>query len=122
MPAGKPDGGGLGFAGGWAGVAQGAGDEFVAGEGAEIVEAPLVAHAGEEQFAEVVGEDRSYFQCARALARSNLWDPAHYVDRKSLPSTGTLTVAARDTKGHTAAFDAAAYDAALAERQKATLY
>lgn len=66
--------------------------------------------------------DAIYFQCARALARSKLWDPAHYVDRKSLPSTGTLTVAARDTKGHTATFDAAAYDAALAERQKATLY
>jgi uncharacterized protein len=63
-----------------------------------------------------------YFQCARALARSKLWDPASLVDRKSLPSTGTLTVAARDTKRDTTAFDAAAYDAVLAERQQATLY
>ncbi|MEQ1613319.1 MAG: pyridoxamine 5'-phosphate oxidase family protein [Hyphomicrobiaceae bacterium] len=63
-----------------------------------------------------------YFQCARAIARSRLWEPSARVDRKSLPSTGTLTVAARDFKGRTDAFDAAAYDAALAERQKATLY
>ncbi len=63
-----------------------------------------------------------YFQCARALARSKLWDPASLVDRKSLPSTGTLTVAARDTKRDTTAFDASAYDAALAERQQRSLY
>ncbi len=66
--------------------------------------------------------DTVYFQCARALARSKLWDPASHVDRKSLPSTGTLTVAARDTKHDPTEFDAAAYDAALAERQKATMY
>ena len=63
-----------------------------------------------------------YFQCARAITRSRLWDPSAHVDRKSLPSTGTLTVAARDFKGRTEAFDAAEYDAVLAERQKATLY
>jgi PPOX class probable FMN-dependent enzyme len=63
-----------------------------------------------------------YFQCARAITRSRLWDPSAQVDRKSLPSTGTLTVAARDFKGSQAEFDAAAYDAALAERQKATLW
>jgi uncharacterized protein len=66
--------------------------------------------------------DAVYFQCARALARSKLWDPASVVDRKSLPSTGTLTVAARDTKRDTTEFDASAYDAVLEERQKATLY
>jgi PPOX class probable FMN-dependent enzyme len=63
-----------------------------------------------------------YFQCARAITRSRLWDAAAHVDRKSLPSTGTLTVAARDFKGGTDAFDAAEYDAVLSERQKATLY
>lgn len=63
-----------------------------------------------------------YFQCARAVMRSGLWDPARHVDRKSLPSTGTLTVAARDAKGRDDAFDATAYDAALATRQKATLW
>ncbi|HYC65933.1 MAG TPA: pyridoxamine 5'-phosphate oxidase family protein, partial [Reyranellaceae bacterium] len=29
-----------------------------------------------------------YFQCARALVRSELWDPARHVDPKSLPSAG----------------------------------
>ena len=66
--------------------------------------------------------DAVYFQCARALARSRLWDPASVVDRSSLPSTGNLTVAARDTKRDTTAFDAVAYDAALSERQKGSLY
>lgn len=66
--------------------------------------------------------DTIFFQCARALTRSRLWDPAHFVDRSTLPSTGTLTVAARDHKRDTTEFDATAYDAILAERQKATLY
>ena len=35
-----------------------AGDVFLAGERAYVVEAALVAHAGEEQLAQVVGEDR----------------------------------------------------------------
>ena len=63
-----------------------------------------------------------YFQCARAITRSRLWDPAHHVPRHTLPSTGTLTVAARDHKGDRSTFDASAYDAALAERQAKTLY
>lgn len=63
-----------------------------------------------------------YFQCARAVMRSRLWDPASRIERASLPSTGTLTTAARDAKGRTDPFDAAAYDAALTERQKASLW
>ena len=66
--------------------------------------------------------DTVFFQCARAITRSKLWDPAFHVDRKSLPSTGTLTVAARDLKGDLTEFDAAAYDAALTDRQAKTLY
>jgi len=66
--------------------------------------------------------DTVYFQCARALARSKLWDPGSHVDRKSLPSTGTLTTAARDHKGDATPFDGEAYDAFLAERQKSSLY
>jgi uncharacterized protein len=63
-----------------------------------------------------------YFQCARAMLRSRLWSREAQVDRKSLPSTGTLTTAARDFKGDTDEFDGAAYDVALRERQKATLW
>ena len=31
-----------------------------------------------------------YFQCARAIARSALWDPARHVDPASLPTPGTI--------------------------------
>jgi uncharacterized protein len=57
-----------------------------------------------------------YFQCARALVRARLWDPAAQVDRAKLPTAGQMSKAADAT------FDAAAYDAALPERQRTTLY
>jgi PPOX class probable FMN-dependent enzyme len=34
-----------------------------------------------------------YFQCGRALVRSDLWNPAHHVDPKSLPSAGQILAA-----------------------------
>jgi uncharacterized protein len=64
----------------------------------------------------VVSIDSVYFQCARALIRSGLWDPAARVDRLTLPTAGQMTKAAD------ASFDASSYDAALGERQRATLY
>ena len=36
----------------------------------------------------VVTADRVYFQCPKALVRSELWNPARLIDRKALPSTG----------------------------------
>jgi PPOX class probable FMN-dependent enzyme len=38
----------------------------------------------------VVTADRVYFQCPKALVRSELWNPEKHIDRKSLPSTGTI--------------------------------
>ena len=38
------------------------------------------------------------FQCARALIRSELWNPAHHVDPKSLPSTGQILAALSQNK------------------------
>ena len=64
----------------------------------------------------VVGIERVYFQCARALKRSGLWDPARHVDPGTLPSAGTLIRSA------IADFDAGAYDAELAARQARTLW
>lgn len=64
----------------------------------------------------VVAIDTVYFQCARALLRSHLWDPARHVDRKSLPSAGEMTRSADAT------FDAVTYDAALPARQAGSLY
>lgn len=57
-----------------------------------------------------------YFQCARALKRSKLWDPASRVERSSLPSAGTLLRSA------ISGFYAEKYDAELPERQAKTLY
>ena len=41
----------------------------------------------------VMAVDAVYFQCARALVRSHLWNPAHHVDAKSLPSAGQILAA-----------------------------
>jgi PPOX class probable FMN-dependent enzyme len=58
-----------------------------------------------------------YFQCSKALTRSQLWDAARHVERSRLPSAGDIFAAI--TKGE---FDSAAYDQAMPERLKATLY
>jgi PPOX class probable FMN-dependent enzyme len=61
-----------------------------------------------------------YFQCARAIQRSHLWDPARHADRGLLPTAGQMT---KEAGGEEAAdFDAVAYDTALPARQKASLY
>ena len=57
-----------------------------------------------------------YFQCARAIIRSNLWDANARLDRTTLPSAGEMTKSAYRE------FDAESYDAALPARQAKTLY
>lgn len=41
----------------------------------------------------VIGVEAVYFQCARALVRSELWNPERHVDPKSLPSAGQILAA-----------------------------
>jgi PPOX class probable FMN-dependent enzyme len=65
----------------------------------------------------VVTVESVYFQCSKAIVRSKLWDPASLVDRKSLPSTGTILAAV--TKGQQGGEE---YDRAYPERLKATIY
>jgi uncharacterized protein len=48
--------------------------------------------------------DEVYFQCARALLRSELWNPDNFVDPASLPTPGALV---KDAK---ADFDQETYD------------
>ncbi|MGO4598011.1 MSMEG_1061 family FMN-dependent PPOX-type flavoprotein [Terrabacter sp. 2RAF25] len=67
----------------------------------------------------VVTVERVYFQCARAIKRSRLWDSESRVDPKALPTAGDMT---REAGGFASAEEAAAYDAALDARQDATLY
>ena len=65
----------------------------------------------------VVAVETVYFQCAKALIRSRLWDPARHVARASLPSNGTILAAT--TKGE---HGGEAYDREYPERLKATIY
>jgi PPOX class probable FMN-dependent enzyme len=41
----------------------------------------------------VVAVDSVYFQCGRALVRSELWNPAHHRDAGELPSAGQILAA-----------------------------
>jgi PPOX class probable FMN-dependent enzyme len=65
----------------------------------------------------VVRTEAVYFQCPKALIRSELWNPEKHISRKSLPSTGTIL--ADITKGM---LDGAAYDSAYPERLRHTIY
>lgn len=65
----------------------------------------------------VVTVERVYFQCARAVLRSGLWDPARQVARDALPTAGQLLAQASDGRE-----GGAAYDGGLAERIATTLY
>src|SRR5216684_6131386 len=38
----------------------------------------------------VVSVERAYFQCAKAIVRSKLWDPAMRIERSKLPTTGAM--------------------------------
>ena len=59
----------------------------------------------------VVHVERAYFQCPKALVRSDLWNPAKHVERRSLPSSGAIL--ADITRGRVGGPE---YDAAYPER------
>lgn len=65
----------------------------------------------------VVHVERVYFQCPKALVRSDLWNPAKHVERRSLPSSGTIL--ADISRGRVGGAD---YDAAYPARLKETIY
>lgn len=65
----------------------------------------------------VVSVDTVFFQCSRAILRSRLWDPAQHIERRSLPSLGTM-LADISRSG----FDGEAYDRGLYDRLKGALY
>lgn len=60
--------------------------------------------------------DEVYFQCARALMRSQLWNPERFVDPKALPTPGDLLQAAK------ADFDKETYDRQWPERAAKTMW
>ena len=46
----------------------------------------------------VVTVEQVYFQCTKAIIRSKLWDPATQVDRKTLPTPGSILAEITDGK------------------------
>lgn len=61
--------------------------------------------------------DELYFQCARAIVRSELWNPARHIDPATLPSPGQILAAmSENTVG------GEPYDKAWPERAKATMW
>ena len=46
----------------------------------------------------VITVEAVYFQCARAIVRSDLWDPEKRVDPKSLPTPGKILATLSDNR------------------------
>jgi len=65
----------------------------------------------------VISVTKVFFQCGRAVLRSGLWNPARHVRQDALPTAGRVLEALTGSE-----IDGAAYDAALPERQRSTLY
>ncbi len=65
----------------------------------------------------VVAVESVYFQCPKALVRSELWNPDKHISRRSLPSTGTIM--ADITAGR---LGGEQYDREYPERLRQTLY
>lgn len=65
----------------------------------------------------VVTVERAYFQCAKALVRSKLWDPATQVERATLPTSGKILAEITDGK-----MGGDEHDRTHPERIKATIY
>ncbi|CAN7315766.1 pyridoxamine 5'-phosphate oxidase family protein [Rhizobium sp. LjRoot258] len=64
----------------------------------------------------VITIDEVYFQCARALIRSELWNPETFVDPKSLPTPGLMLKAAIGD------FDYETYDREWPQRAARTMW
>lgn len=60
--------------------------------------------------------DEVYFQCARAVMRAELWNPARFLDPQALPTPGAMLKAAK------ADFDKETYDREWAARAAATMW
>ena len=65
----------------------------------------------------VIAVDQVFFQCAKAIVRSKLWDPKTQVERASLPTAGVIL--AEITEGKLGGPE---HDRLAPERMKATIY
>jgi PPOX class probable FMN-dependent enzyme len=69
----------------------------------------------------VIDIETIYFQCARAIMRSKLWDPAEHVDPKSLPTAGDILAAQTKARAD-GGIDGDAYDAEWPGRAATSLW
>ncbi len=60
--------------------------------------------------------DTAYFQCGKAMMRSNLWAPERWAEISNLPTTGEMSASFRD------GVDAAEYDANAERHLRDTMY
>lgn len=65
----------------------------------------------------VMAIDELYFQCARAIVRSELWNPDRHIDPATLPSPGEILAAMTDNR-----VGGQAYDTAWPERARQTMW
>lgn len=65
----------------------------------------------------VIAVDAVYFQCQKAVVRSDLWNPDKRIARGTLPTAGQILAALSQSR-----VGGEAYDAAYPERMKATLW
>jgi uncharacterized protein len=65
----------------------------------------------------LVAVERVFYQCAKAIVRSKLWDPATKVERATLPTAGAILAEITDGK-----LGGPDHDRAAPERIKATIY
>ncbi|MDT3687608.1 MAG: pyridoxamine 5'-phosphate oxidase family protein [Pseudorhodoplanes sp.] len=65
----------------------------------------------------IVTVDAVYFQCARAIIRSELWNPNRHIDPKALPSAGEILAALSENR-----VGGAEYDRSWSERANKTLW
>ena len=94
----------------------GIGDTFRVNGRASIVDdpellAPSAVEAKVPALGILVSIEEAYTQCAKALIRSDLWNPERHIDRDELPSSGEILRSLNDPE-----FDADEYDRARAER------
>lgn len=65
----------------------------------------------------VVTVESAYFQCARAIVRSDLWNPAKHIDPKALPTPGKILAAVTENR-----VGGEAYDQEWPERAKKSMW
>jgi PPOX class probable FMN-dependent enzyme len=65
----------------------------------------------------VVTVEKAYFQCTKAIIRSKLWDPKSIVDRKTLPTPGSILAEVTGGK-----MGGPEHDRLAPERVKETIY